>query len=54
LLALQTEKPESVKLSQALAVEQEGTGVTVKLALPASEVVEMMKAGAAKKKAAQN
>jgi hypothetical protein len=53
LMALQTDKPESVKLAQAMAIQQEGAGVTVKLALPAEEVVEMMKAGAAKK-AAQN
>ena len=53
LMALQTDKPESVKLAQALAIQQEGAGVIVKLALPADDVVEMMKAGAAKK-AAQN
>ena len=53
LMALQTDKPESVKLAQALAIQQEGAGVIVKLALPADVVVEMMKAGAAKK-AAQN
>jgi len=53
LMALQTDKPESVKLAQALAISQEGAGVTVKLTLPAEDVVEMMKAGAAKK-AAQN
>jgi hypothetical protein len=53
LMALQSDKPEAVKLSQALAIQQEGAGVIVKLALPADDVVEMMKAGAAKK-AAQN
>jgi hypothetical protein len=51
LMALQTDKPESVKLAQALAISQEGAGVTVNLALPAEEVVQMMKAGAAKKAA---
>jgi hypothetical protein len=51
LMALQTDKPESVKLSQAVAIQQEGPGVIVKLALPAEDVVEMMKAGAAKKAA---
>ena len=51
LMALQTDKPESVKLAQALAISQEGAGVTVNLALPAEEVVQMMKASAAKKAA---
>jgi hypothetical protein len=53
LMALQTEKPESVKLAQALTVQQEGAAVTVKLALPAADIVEMIKADAARK-AAQN
>jgi len=53
LMALQTEEPETVKLAQALAISQDGAGVTVKVTLPAEDVVEMMKASAAKK-AAQN
>jgi len=49
LLALQSDKPESVKLAQALAIQQEGAGVIVKLSLSVDDVVGMMKAGAAKK-----
>lgn len=48
LLALQTDKPESVKLAQALSIQQAGTSVTVKLSLPAAEVVGMIKAKSAK------
>jgi len=53
LLALQSDKPESVKLAQALAIQQEGAAVVVKLSLAVDDLVGMMKAGAAKK-AAQN
>ena len=51
LLSLQTEKPEAVKLSQGITISQEERTVTAKLSLPASDVVEMIKAGAAKKAA---
>ena len=51
LLALQKDKPDNMKLAQGLSVQQEGAGVTVKLSLPAGDVVGMMKAGAAKKAA---
>lgn len=51
LMALQTEKPESVRLAQALAIEQVGAGVVLRLSLPADEVVDMMKADAARKAA---
>lgn len=53
LMALQSDKPESLKLAQALGIQQEGAAVIVKLSLPADDVVGMMKSGAAKK-AAQN
>jgi hypothetical protein len=51
LLALQTDKPDSVKLAQALAIQKEGASVMVKLSLSADDFVGMMKAGAAKKAA---
>ena len=51
LLKLQTEKPESVKVAEALTLKQEGSSVTVSLALPTQDVVEMMKADAARKAA---
>lgn len=53
VLSLQREKPEALKLSQGLEVQQTGAAVTVKLALPSDEVVEMIKAAEARKKAAQ-
>ena len=43
VLAMQTDKPEAVKLSQAIAIEQEAAGVLAKLTLPAAEVVQMIK-----------
>jgi len=52
LLALQKDKPEATKLAQALTVRQAGASVTVGLSLPAEEVVEMLRAAAAKKQAA--
>jgi len=51
LMALQKDKPESTKLAEALSIQQEGASVTVKLSLPAGDMVGMMKAGAAKKAA---
>lgn len=51
LLALQKDKPDNTKLAQALSIKQEGAGVTVKLSLPAGDMVGMMKTGAAKKAA---
>lgn len=48
LMALQSEKPESVKLAQGISIQQAGASVTVKLSLPAEDVVGMMKARAAK------
>jgi hypothetical protein len=51
LLALQKDKPDNTKLAQALSIQQEGAGVTVKLSLPAGDMVGMMKSSAAKKAA---
>jgi hypothetical protein len=51
LLALQKDKPDNTKLAQGLSIQQEGAGVTVKLSLPAGDLVGMMKTGAAKKAA---
>jgi hypothetical protein len=44
-------KPEAVKLANALALKQDGPRLVVSASLPASEVVEMMKADAARKAA---
>jgi hypothetical protein len=51
LLALQKDKPDNIKLSQGLSIQQDGARITVKLSLPAGDMVGMMKAGAAKKAA---
>ena len=51
LMALQKDKPDSVKLAQALSVQQEGAGLTVRLSLPAGDLVAMMEASAARKAA---
>lgn len=53
LMRLQTEKPESVKLAEALSIKQDGAGVTIAASLPTDDVVGMMKAGAARKAAAK-
>ena len=53
LMSLQSDKPENVKLAQALAVERAGANVMVRLAMPADDVVGMMKADAARKAAKQ-
>lgn len=49
LVKLQKEKPEAVKLANALALKQEGSRVVAKLTFPASEVIELIKADAARK-----
>jgi hypothetical protein len=49
LLKLQQEKPQSVKLAEAISLKQDGAGVVATLAMPADDVVELMKAGAPKK-----
>ncbi len=49
LMKLQKEKPDSVRLGEALALKQDGARVLASLVLPAGEVVEMIKADAARK-----
>jgi hypothetical protein len=51
LMKLQTEKPEAVKLADALTVKQEGPRVVGRMALPVGDLIEMIKAGAARKAA---
>ncbi len=51
LMKLQKEKPETAKLAEALSLKQDGAHVVVNLALPATDVIEMMKADAARKAA---
>ncbi len=51
LAKLQNDKPESVKIANAISLKQEGDRVVGNLVLPAGEVVEMMKADAARKAA---
>jgi len=51
LMKLHEDKPEAVKFAQALTLKQEGPRVTVSLAMPANDVVAMMKADAARKAA---
>jgi len=53
LMKLQNDKPESVAIANALTITQDGPRVTGNLALPASQAVEIMKAGAARNAAAQ-
>jgi hypothetical protein len=49
VLALQTDKPDAVKLAQAITVESEAANILVKLALPASEVAQMIRDKSEKK-----
>lgn len=51
LAKLQKEKPEAVKLAEAITLQQTGASVNARLSLPADTVIEMMKAGAARKAA---
>lgn len=54
LMKLQTDKPDNLKLADALAIAQDGTTVTVSLTIAAEDVVAGMKADAERKaKAAQ-
>lgn len=48
LMALQTDKPESVKLARALSIQLVGPSVTVKLSLPAEEFLAIIKTKSAK------
>ena len=49
LAKLQKDKPESVKIANAITVSQEGERVVGNLVMPAGEAVEIMKADAARK-----
>ena len=49
LLSLRQGKPEVQKLVRGLVVQKEGAAVTVKLSLPADDVIEMLKSMEAKK-----
>lgn len=51
LMKLQKDKPESVKFAQALNIVQNDSSVVASVSLPADELVEAMKAGAARKAA---
>jgi hypothetical protein len=53
LMSLQTNKPESVTLANAITIKQNGSSVAGTITLPAADVVTMMKADAARKAAAQ-
>lgn len=54
LARLQTDKPESVQVANAITLAQDGSRVAGNLILPATEVVKMMKADAARKAAAKS
>lgn len=49
VLALQTDKPDAVKLGQAITIDQAASGILAKLSLPAGEVVQMIKDKSEKK-----
>jgi hypothetical protein len=49
LAKMQTEKPDGVKLASAVTLKQQGTEVLATLQLPASDIIEMMKADTARK-----
>jgi hypothetical protein len=51
LMKLDTNKPESVAIANALVITQNGAQVAGNLVLPAAQAVEIMKAGAARKAA---
>ena len=51
IMGLQTDNPDAVKLSKSLSVEQTGVNATVKLNLPADDIVAAIKANAAKEAA---
>ncbi|MCX8089558.1 MAG: hypothetical protein N3I86_01270 [Verrucomicrobiae bacterium] len=52
LMKLQIDKPENQKLARALSVEQVNSTVRLRLDMPASEMIEMLRAAQARKKAA--
>jgi len=49
LLKLQRINPGSAKLAEALSLKQEGAGVVATLTMPITDVIELMKADAARK-----
>jgi hypothetical protein len=49
LMKLQTEKPETVKFAEAITLKKDGAAVTAHLSLSAPQMVEWMKADAARK-----
>jgi hypothetical protein len=51
LAKLQTDKPETVSLANAVTITQDGGRVMGKLVLPADDIVQIMKADAARKAA---
>lgn len=51
LMKLQTDKPDSVKLANAIDLKQDGERVVGTLTMPSADVVDMMKADAARKAA---
>jgi hypothetical protein len=49
LMKLQKDKPEPARIAQALTLKQEGPTLVANLTLPANDVIDMMKADAARK-----
>jgi hypothetical protein len=49
LMKLQKDNPGSAKLAEALSFKQDGAGVTAALAIPTADVIELIKADAARK-----
>jgi hypothetical protein len=49
LLKLQKDNPGSLKIAEGLSLKQDGAGVVATLAIPTGEVIELMKADAARK-----
>jgi hypothetical protein len=49
LVKLQQQKPQAIKLAEAVSVKQDGAAVQATLAMPADDAVAMIKAGNAKK-----
>jgi hypothetical protein len=42
-------KPEALKVAEAIHLTQDGSNLTARLSLPANDVVELLKANAARK-----
>ncbi len=51
IMKLQKEKPASVKIAEALVLKQDGPAITATLTMPAGDVIELIKADAARKAA---